>query len=340
MSITQEFNRVRTMLSGLTTSVPIMVMDSKQVEAIEQSANLDTTLTALANELRTKLRAIKQPGDYPQMAQAYEAYSEACFALQMRSKQVLLERTPGTGQHGEKRPDFMYSHPAGKIYFELKALEIAEPLRRHKEIGLEALEVAAELDGRACKPGVHVGRALSVSGHIPGAETVSRIDDTIEKIRNNIKFEQIHYGPTVLVIDLGRLPGIPQGPSGVLPVYFHSRAPAETCVSGELWQIALGLPGEQIFTLPEFDGKSNIGGHQTQEGILRTFPGLLGMTFMLPGWCTGPKLYTIWNIGSDKSILQNPCTLGENEIGALLFQYSDGLNDERNELGWEYRKLT
>lgn len=336
-SITDEFHRVQTMLSRLTASVPIMVMDDVRLEAIERGANGDPTLTSLERELRAKLRAVGGPEDHMQMAQAYEAYSEASFYLEMKTRNVILTRTPGTGQHGEQRPDFQHSHASGNIYFELKALEIAEPLRRHKEIANESLEIAAELDARARKPGVHVSAPHVISGHVENAKTVDRIDDTIGKIRNNIKGGQIHFGPTVLVVDLGRLSGIPQGPSGLLPVFFHDRPPAESCVSGELWQIALGLPGEQVFSLPEFDGKSNLAGHQTERGILHDFPGLFAITFMLPRWGEKPSLFTIWNIGSDQTLLENPCKLSESEIGDLLATYSDGLNDQHNERGYKYR---
>ena len=177
-----------------------------------------------------------------------------------------------------------------------------------------------------------------ISGHLPNANSVTRIDDTIQKISNNIKAGQIEYGPTVLVVDLGRLFSVPQGPSGLLPVYFHQGEPAESCVSGELWQIALGLPGEQIFSLPEFDGSTNLAGHQTQQGILQQFPSLMAITFFLPRWTAESELLTIWNIGWDQSALENCCTLKEHEIEEILDRYSNGLNDENNIRGWKFRK--
>jgi hypothetical protein len=61
-----------------------------------------------------------------------------------------------------------------------------------------------------------------------------------------VKADQIYFGPTVLVIDLGRYSTIPHGPSSLLPVFFHDGPPAESCVSGELWQIGLGQIGEQL----------------------------------------------------------------------------------------------
>jgi hypothetical protein len=271
------------------------------------------------------------------MAQAYEAYCETSFVLEMITRSVPVDRTPGTGGHKEKRPDFVHHHASGDLYFELKALEIAEPLSRHKEIANKALENAADLDLRARKPGVHRGEPLVISGHKENTGVVERIDATIEKIKNNIKHDQIHYGPTVLVVDLGRLSGIPQGPSGLLPVFFHDSPPAESSVSGELWHIALGQPGEQIFQLPEFDGASNLAGHQTQTGLLREYPGLVAISFMIPRWGQSPNLFTIWNKGADLSDLKSPCTLTELELGDVLEKFSDGLNDERNELGFKYR---
>ncbi|CAK0772743.1 conserved hypothetical protein [uncultured Gammaproteobacteria bacterium] len=334
---TDEFIRVSQLVSHLTVSVPVMIMTREQVERITQEAATDSTLAALDRELRAKFKAVTAPEDHVQMAQAYEAYSEASFYLAMKDRGVVLERTPGTGGHQAKRPDFRYSHASGHLYFEVKALEIAEPLRRHKEIGHEALEIAAELDGRAREPGVHFGKPHEISGHLPNADSVARIDDTIQKISNNIKAGQIEYGPTVLVIDLGRLSSIAQGPSGLLPVFFHEAPPAESCVSGELWQVALGLPGEQILSLPEFDGRSNLAGHQTQTGILRQFPTLMAITFFLPRWSDKPELLTIWNVGWNQTALENASTLQEHEIEAVLHGYSDGLNDQRNQLGWKYR---
>jgi hypothetical protein len=338
MTSTDEFVRVSQLISGLTTSVPIMMMKTEQIDRIRQVASTDTTLASLDRELRAKLKAVKAPEDRGQMAQAYEAYSEASFYLEMKDRGVGLERTPGTGGHQAKRPDFRYPHSSGDLYFEVKALEITEPLRRHKEIGHAGLEVAAELDGRAREPGVHFGEPLQISGHLPNADSVARIDNTIQKISNNIKAGQIGYGPTVLVVDLGRLFSLAQGPSGLLPVYFHEGPPAESCVSGELWQVALGLPGEQIFALPDLDGESNLAGHQTQTGILRQFPALMAITFFLPHWSTRSELLTIWNVGWDQSSLENACNLEEHEIEAVLDCYSDGLNDEHNERGWKFRK--
>jgi hypothetical protein len=146
-----------------------MMMHVARVEEIEYVAKQDHTLESLGRELHTKLCAVNDPEDHVQMAQAYEAYSEASFYLEMKSRNVTLERAHGTGKHGVKRPDFRHSHASGSIYFEVKALEIAEPLSRHKKIAYEALEIAADLDVRARKPGVHISKPHTISGHVGNA---------------------------------------------------------------------------------------------------------------------------------------------------------------------------
>ena len=193
------------------------------------------------------------------MAQAYETYTEAVVCDEFCRRGVVLERTPGTGVYRQKRPDFIHRAPTGEIYVEVKALEIADRLTRHGGIAQEAVGIAVDLDTRSRTPGVHFGEPHVISGHIPGTRAAGRVDETTKRIHNVVKLDQIEYGPTILVVDPGRLAGMPYGPSGLLPVFFHDEPPAKSCVSGEMWHIALGEPGERLFELPEFDGKSNLG---------------------------------------------------------------------------------
>lgn len=333
----EELRRVQTLLSGLTVSVPIVLMDVERIEAFEASAATNPSLNALCSELRRALKAIRQPEDFDAMSQAYEIYAETVVCEEFFWRDVELERTPGTGEYRQKRPDFVHRAHEGELYVEVKALEIADRLSRHAEIANEALAIAVDLDVRARKPGIHFGEPHVISGHLPGARAAARVDETIKRIRNAVKPEQIEYGPTILVVDLGRLAGVPQGPSGLLPVFFHDEPPAESCVSGEMWHIALGQPGERLFELPEFDGRSNLGEMQIEVGILRQFPSLLAITFMYQGWSKPTELFTIWNRGWDQSRLTNACRLDEQTVQAILKTFSDGLNDQTNELGWPYR---
>ena len=153
----EEYLRVTQMISGLTISVPLMQMTIERVRRIENAATTDSTMDALNNELRRRLVAVKRPEDHTQLGQVYEAFAEASFWLAMSGRGVSLERTSGTGQQDQKRPDFVHHHPEGDIYFEVKALEISSPLTRHGELAHEALEIAADLDGRSRSPEISCG---------------------------------------------------------------------------------------------------------------------------------------------------------------------------------------
>ena len=333
-SVAREFMRIKQMISNLTFSFPIMLINQNMIEKIDQEKLSDSTLNSLAKELYQMFQKVKAPEDYTQMGQAFEIYSECDLYIKTKEKGTLLRRTSGTGEHKQKRPDFECVYNSDCLYFELKTLEVMCPLVRHPDTANKALEIAAEIGARAKTPGVHFAEPLEISGYNENLTSSQRIDETIKKIVQNIKKEQINYGPTVLVVNLGRLPNITFGSSSLLPVFYHSTPTAESCVSGELWQIAYGKIGEQVFKLPEFNGASNLDGHQMQEGILHQFPELIAITFMIPRLSEATELFTIWNIDSSH---QQKAGLGENDIEKILYQYSDAVNDTQNKKGWKYR---
>jgi hypothetical protein len=333
MTTASELQRIRSMLLRLTLSVPIMLISETVLEEIEQRSKTDPVLFSLHCELLNRLSAITQPEDHGIMAQAYEIYGEAEVYLALTSRGVKLERTSGTGEHRQKRPDFVYRHNTGVLYFEVKTLEIAKPYSRHREIAIAALDTAVDLEMRAKRSGVH-SSALAVSGHEEGSSPAARIDSTIARLRNLIDKGQVGFGPTVLVVHLGRLPTTFFGACALVPV-FYCKAPQQTCVSGELWHIALGNRGERIFKLPDFEGMSNLDDHQTYSGILIDHPELVGITFFQPNWAAAPELLTIWNTRRQAGDEQ-PCGLKEADLETTFLRYSDGLNDDLNERGWRH----
>ncbi|MGY3621866.1 hypothetical protein [Bradyrhizobium sp. USDA 10063] len=137
------------------------------------------------------------------------------------------------------------------------------------------------------------------------------------------------------IADMDALRGIVEKLRGLLEVFQPSNA--FLGFDGELWQIGFGNPGEQLFSLPEFDGKTNLTGHQTRNGIFREYPGLMAITFAHPRWNQKSELLTLWNVGFDQTVLKNPCGLSESDIDDLLYKFSDGVNDPSNERGWHFR---
>jgi hypothetical protein len=127
-----------------------------------------------------------------------------------------------------------------------------------------------------------------------------------------------------------------QGPQDHTPMAQAYEAYAHAHPAGHVY-FGFGNPGEQLFSLPEFDGKNNLAGHQTRNGIFREYPGLMAITFVHPRWNQKSELLTLWNVGFDQSVLKNPCGLSESDIDDLLYKFSDGVNDPSNERGWHFR---
>jgi len=338
-TLKSEFRRIRGLFPGLTFSWTIYQINPDTLDEIEKGGREnDSVLKVATDDLLKFFSKIQQPTDFIQIAQAYEAYAEASAYIFLKGKGLDLKRTPGTGKEKQKRPDFEFSAEKGNIYFEIKSLDFQDGKIRHKNLAYEALDVAADLDARARKTGVHFGE-LEVSAFEPGATPADRIEIVTNKICGATKLEQIRYGPTILVVDLGRINMDTHHPSALLPVYFDDRMDA-ACVSGELWHVAQGLIGDMIYKPTEFEGKSNLDRRLNVEGILRGFPELLGVSFFLHRISGEKEIYSIWNLNPVTQGLQNPLTLEEHEIGELFHTFSDAVNDNHNQhsFEWVHRK--
>ena len=337
MSICEEHLRIQGMMSGLTISWPIMSMDPQILTAIEQgSADRDDYLRSIEKEMLRHFHAVKQPEDRGPIAQAYEAYAEASVYLLFKNKGINLVRTPGTGQHAAKRPDFLYKHQSGAICFEVKCLDFEGGDTRHKSIAYEALKNAADLDARARTRGVYFSEQV-LSSFEPGATPADRIEILIKKLSGNIKQGQLRHGPCILAVHLGRTMMHAHYPSCLLPVYYNDRSPV-SCVSGELWHVALGRCGDMIYRLPDFEGAGNLDRPLQEEGILLQCPELLGISFVLPRLSGPAEIYSIWNVTRTGDGDRGLCGLVEHEIYELIDTYSDAVNDDKNAFEYKYIK--
>lgn len=341
MKLRAEHLRISQMMSGLTTNWPIFRMQPDVLDEIEHNGNAgDAVLLAAYEAILSRLEAVRQPEDFGPIAQAYEEYSEASVYLLLTGRGVSLARTAGTGGMKQKRPDFTCSHNGGNIYIEVKSLDFDEGSVRHRRLALDALDKKADLDQRARKPGVHFAEPIDISGFDAAAGPADRIEIVIRKIRSNSKFDQLTYGATLLVVDMGRLECEAQHPSALLPVYFNDGPPDPAIASGELWHVACGRIGDMIYKIPEFAGKPNLDRPLKENGTLRDFPELLGICFVLHA-LSGPKrLYTICNLSPDRQKWRQPLSLDEHQVEDLLHKMSDAMNDTSNSRAVDYQHRT
>lgn len=331
-----ELTRIQSLFAQLTISWPVERMSGNDLGEVERlSTGGDKLMQQLERELRNAFSKIKQPQDHQPIADAYAIYAEARVALLLGHRGIHLDRTPGTGGPKQKRPDFVFQKANEALYFEVKCLDFEGGINRHVVVANDAFDVQLDLDERAKNRGLRTG-VVEVSPFSSAHGSTDRIELLIEKISGNIKNGQITYGPTILVVEMGRIMADAHDPSSLTPVYYTHRSPGPSCVSGDLWQIALGRLGDQIYKLPEFEGKTNLDRPLQKEGILRQHPKLSGITFVIPELSGPSKVYTIWNPEPPPFSGKSGHTMAANVVGGVVDQYSDAWNDRTNINGFKY----
>lgn len=336
VSLRQELGRIQKIFAQLTISWPVQRFSANDLDEISRlSYGGNALMQQLESELVKAFAKIKQPSDHQPIADAYAIYAEARVALLLEQRAVKLGRTPGTGGQKQKRPDFVHNSGNEALYFEVKCLDFEGGINSHILIANDALDVYSDLDERARTRGVHSG-VVEVTPFANARGVADRLEVLIDKIIGNIKIDQITYGPTILVIEMGRIQADAHDPSSLTPVYYSHDFPGPSCVSGELWQIALGRIGDQIYKMPDFEGETNLDRPLQREGVLRQFPQLSGISFVVPGLSIPTKVYTIWNPEPEGFTSISGDSISDQTTGSLVYQYSDAWNDPRNSKGYRY----
>ena len=338
-SLVVEFQRVISIFSGLTVNFTILRFCESDLTEIERRSGLGHILMQeFERNLCSAFARIKQPEDYQAVAAAYTIYAEARVSLAFEARGISLERTPGTGAKNQKRPDFVFQNGATKLYFEVKCLDFQGGERRHKAIANAALEVQANMKEVATNGTrtVFMGDSMSISAYDDPNDTVGRIETVIGKVFQNVDREQITYGPTILVIEMSRISLIADDSYCLAPVYYEDGDRGPCCVSGELWHIALGKCGEQIYKIPDSLGMSNLDRCLRKNGVLRDFPELLGVTFLFPNTPTATKVFTIKNLDPTPISNKSKDNISPNVVENIIDNYSDAWNDSVNSRGHMY----
>jgi hypothetical protein len=192
------------------------------------------------------------------------------------------------------------------------------------------------LDARAHSPGVHISKPVAISGFEFGATPRERVETLIHRIRGAVKRDQIRFGPTVLMVHLGRLDSDANDPSALLPIYFHQHDP-QACASGELWHVALAQKGNAFYKIPEFTGKTNIDGEIKETGTLVEFNELVGIAFFVPGQSHASRIFALQNLVPDQSGLIESPAVAESEVTGFLLAIADAMNDSQNSFAHEHQ---
>jgi hypothetical protein len=95
-----------------------------------------------------------------------------------------------------------------------------------------------------------------------------------------------------------------------------------------------------IYRIPEFTGKSNLDRPLKENGTLREFPELLGVSFVLHPLSAQKRLYTICNLAPDGQRWKEPLSLDDHQVQELLYKMSDDMNDTSNSRAGHYQRRT
>jgi hypothetical protein len=227
----------------------------------------------------------------------------------------------------KKTPDFEIEFQNLRFSVEVKTLSVRDQNIKYKREQEDSLK--AKIDAEEKGMGVAVYQPYYREGKSYDFSSTKQVIETlIDKINQNFKKGQFQkeYYKRILCVVLDQLPllGTPQESS--VPVYpcFHSKS----CISGELWYVAFGKVGDLLFKPPEFEGKGNIDGRLTRNGVLIDNDVIDILMFVVPNF----EKTEVVALYKDRSICNNFHSFED-----FLYKVADYVNNELNENDYYYR---
>lgn len=266
------------------------------LDAIDIGGETDQDLGRIRGKISEKIAACNGKRDHAGFSQIFEAYTEGVIYLVVtRKKGMRISALPDGGKHG-KTPDFATTTDL-PIGLEVKTINVFDPVRtldRAMDLGFEVSYAARERSlAEAAKSGRGIGFAeITFSPHGEGADPKDAVEQTIKKVRGNVKAGQYEARPTLLVLSLVRL-GVHQN-SCHLRQYLDIDEDCDVAPSGHLFAIAANR-----LENPYFDYSSRYYGVRdlgplSEAGVLRDHSGIAGIVF----------LETIWHCSDDQNVIQ------------------------------------
>jgi len=256
-------------------------------------------------------------------------YSEADTYIHFKyEKKIDMEHiSEGSGQ----TPDFRFKVGDTPYYIELKTLHFAEAGLNYKQTLEDSREASIEM-----KAQIQQGRQVAFSETViaplhrdnkeyDAYSVKNYIERIIEKIEQNIKSDQFKTGDTFLLVDLKLVDKMSGWKKASVAVYQEPQY--KSMVSGELWNIAFGRIGQPIFRAIEFEGKENIEGELSTDGILINHQEIKGLCFQEYDMEGSRKIVGFYR-HSDIDCLVEP-----------LHVFCDFTNDDQNSNAWRVLRV-
>jgi hypothetical protein len=255
------------------------------IEKMETEAFRDDFFNETVNQLNIfTQKALANIEDYASLEGLKNKYSEAFIFSKLRAL-LVIDKVP---ESNTKTPDFCAKFRGHDIYLELKSLNIFGGALKHQEIMLDGL--AARIDAETqIKSGNIIGIGVQIidpyKKHGKNSSDGSPrliIESLIDKINQNIKKDQYLMGDTILILDLSDQLPLLSTPMQSIQKNYRGGTGADHA-SGELWHVAFGKLGEEIYRPTHIDGIDHSDGMLEKQGILIEHRYIKGIAFHVNG---------------------------------------------------------
>jgi len=268
-------------VNSVGSSSPLLYVKLDFIDKMELEAEENTTFKEALSQIgQLTEKATKNIEDYNSLIEIKNTYSEAYILSKLQS----LLHIDKIQEGDSKTPDFKARFRDEDIFIELKSLNMLEGTIKHRDIMHDSLDSKIEAEEQINK-GKNVGVGTTViqpyysnNKKYDPRSTRLVIESLIDKVNQNIKEQQYSLGDTVLLVDLSdQLPLISKPSEAIQEKYYDDYGKTE--VSGELWNVAFGKLGDQIYKPAEFEGAGNVDGELEKEGVLVSHPYIKGLIF-------------------------------------------------------------
>lgn len=262
-------------------SCPLLYIKLDFVEKMELEAGENIVFKKSLLEMDSLVdKALQDLEDYESLVCIKNSYAEAFIYAKLQSL-LHIEKIP---EASNSTPDFKAMYRGYDIYIELKSLNMMGGNLKHKTVMHNAMNAKIDAENQIANGsnvgfGLHVIQPYKAGAKNYEADSVRLvIEALISKIGQNIKREQYGLGTTILLVDLAdQLPLHSQPEEAIQPQYYDINN--RTKLSGELWHVAFGKIGDDIYKTSGLKGEACSDGKLQKEGILREHPYIKGIIF-------------------------------------------------------------
>lgn len=323
-----EIQRLRTEAKECCTDNPLLkVFDLDMCERIDLLSQTDSFVNKKRTSILRYLSGLAIDYD-EKWKSAVDQYNEAGTYINFKyEKKIDMEHVP---ECSDKTPDFRFVVGDTPYYIELKTLHFAAAGLNYKQTLDDGMEASIDMEdqrkrGRIIAFGETIIAPLYRENKEYNSWSVKYYVETIiEKIEQNIESDQFKAGNTFLLVDLKLVGKVSGWKEASVAVYQEPQY--KSMVSGELWNIAFGRSGQPVFRAIEFEGKENIEGELSTDGILINHPEIKGLCFQSYNMEGSRKIVGFYR-HSDTDCLVKP-----------LLVFCDFTNDDQNSNAWRVLK--